>query len=157
MTLSLLIIPAVLIVVALASYATYLLLQLRKQNQAKAKAEADYQQQLKEKQNSVIADIRYIAAAMLEDRCELSEGVMRIARLFEVALLTERVSNHYPNLYTHFECIKDHPIKEQRKALAKQERMKLDLARMKSETALEAPILKEAESLQHFELAKFSH
>ena len=153
----LLTIIAFVIVVGLSAYATFLLLKLRKQSQAKAKAKQEYQQQMKAKQESVVEDIRYIAAAMLEERCELSEGVVRIARLFEVAMLTERVSSHYPNLYAHFDCIREHPIMEQRKALEKQERMKLDLVRMKSEAALEAPILKEAKQLQHFELAKFSH
>ena len=145
------------IIVGLAAYATKLLLQLRKQTQQQQELKQQKAEQAKAKKESILEDVRYIAAAMLEDRCELSEGVVRIARLFEVLSLTEQVNTRFPMLYQHFDVIREHPIMEQRKALPKRERMKLDMQRMKSEVALEAEILKEAEVLQHFKLESVLH
>ena len=145
-----------LIIVALATYATQLLLKLRKQTQEREIAQQARQATADAKRESVLTDIRYIAAAMIEDRCEISEGTFRIAKLFDTLSLSERVAADYPNLFTHFKRIKDHPIMEARKALPKQERMKLDLARMKSESELEAGILEDARKLANFQL-KASH
>ena len=145
------------IIVGLAAYATKLLLQLRKQTQQQQRLKQQKAEQAKVKKESVLEDVRYIAAAMLEERCELSEGVVRIARLFEVVSLTEQVNSRFPTLFQHFEVIREHPIMEQRKALPKRDRMKFDMQRMKSEVALEAAILKEAEVLQHFKLDSVLH
>ena len=148
----LLVIVALVIVVGLAAYATMLLIRLQKQTKAKQAAIAAQQQAIEERQQRVLDDIRYIALAMTEDRCEISEGVLRIAKLFEALSLTERVIDDFPATYEHFELIKSHPILEQRKTLPKQERMQLDLQRMKSEAALQDAILTEAKTLARFEL-----
>ncbi|MCH1920323.1 DUF2489 domain-containing protein [Shewanella sp. A3A] len=148
----LLVVVALVIVVGLAAYATMLLIRLRKQTQAKQAAMAAQQQAIQQRQQRVLDDIRYIALAMTEDRCEISEGVLRIAKLFEALSLTERVVDDYPATYQHYELIKTHPILEQRKALPKQERMQLDFTRIKSEAALQDDILSEAKTLAKFEL-----
>ncbi len=148
----LLVIVALIIVAGLAAYATMLLIRLRKQTQAKQAAIAAQQQAVQERQQRVLDDIRYIALAMTEDRCEISEGVLRIAKLFEALALTERVEADFPATYEHYELIKNHPILEERQALPKQERMKLDFHRMKSEAALQDNILNEAKTLANFVL-----
>ncbi|KFZ36295.1 hypothetical protein HR45_17160 [Shewanella mangrovi] len=148
----LLVVVALLIVVGLATYATMLLIRLQKQNKSRQAAINAQQQAIKERQQRVLTDIRYIAQAMTEDRCEISEGVLRIAKLFEALSLTERVEGDFPATYQHYELIKTHPILEQRAALPKQERMRLDLSRMKSEANLQQAILGEAKTLAKFEL-----
>ena len=145
-----LIILAALIIVALTAYATYLLIQVRKQQQLKLKRQQEQAQAAKAKSDEILDNIRYIATAMLEERCELSEGVMRIAKLFQHIGMAELVENQYPATFAHFEIIKAHPIKEQRKGLDKQQRMKLDYARMRSEGELETTILEEAKLLSEF-------
>ncbi|MCF1426477.1 MAG: DUF2489 domain-containing protein [Shewanella sp.] len=140
------------IILVLASYAAYLLFKLKKQREKIAKAKAEKQAEANAKREAILDDIRYIAKAMVDDRCELSEGVVRIARLFELLSLSERVAPDYPQLFTHFAVIKDHPIMDARKALPKQERMKLDLQRMKSEAEHEQAILAEARLLAQFSL-----
>lgn len=141
------------IIVALTTYATYLLLRVRKQNQVRVQQQQQQAAAAKAKSEELLDSIRYIAAAMLEERCEISEGVMRIAKLFNLVGMSELVSEKYPATFKHFEVIKDHPIKEQRKTLSKQQRMKLDFARMKSEAELEATILEEAKQLSQFDAA----
>ncbi|PKG57473.1 MULTISPECIES: DUF2489 domain-containing protein [unclassified Shewanella] len=138
------------IIVALTTYATYLLMRIRKQNQAKIKQQQEQAATAKAKSEELLDSVRYIAAAMIEERCELSEGVMRIAKLFNLVGMSELVSEQYPATFKHFEVIKEHPIKESRTALSKKQRMKLDFARIQSEGELESEILKEAKLLSQF-------
>ena len=144
---TLLIVIGAFIILGLAAYAASLLIKLKQQTQ-QLKAQQDAQQAATQaREHELLGNIHYIAAAMLEERCELSEGVMRIGKLFEILGQTEQVVPRYPSLFQHFEVIKAHPIMEQRKTLEKQQRMKLDLLRMKSEAALEAEINLEVQKL----------
>lgn len=139
------------ILVALTSYATFLLLKLKRQKQRQHAEQAARALTAKAKRAQVLDDIRYIATAMQEDRCEISEGVVRIGRLFEILSLSERVAPEFPALFQHFELIKDHPIMDARQALPKQQRMKLDLLRMKSEAALEQGISEDVKKLSSYQ------
>lgn len=146
MTTSLMIIGA-LIIIGLAGYAAHLLIKLKQQTRQQQAQLAAQQQAIEAREQELLGNIHYIAAAMLEERCELSEGVMRIGKLFGILGHTEQVISRYPALFAHFEVIEHHPIMAQRTALSKQQRMKLDFARMKSEAALEADINQEAQQL----------
>ncbi|AZG34242.1 MULTISPECIES: DUF2489 domain-containing protein [Shewanella] len=145
------IVIALLIIVALAAYATHLLLTLKRQTQANQQASSERKAKADERRQQILTDIRYIAAAMLEDRCELSEGVVRIGKLFDVLSLSEQVAPDFPNLFIHYDLIRNHPIMEARQALPKQQRMKFDFERMKSEAELEQVILEEAKSIAKFD------
>ena len=147
-----LIVLGFIIIVALSSYATFLLLKLKRQKQRQQVAHAEREIAANAKRAQVLGDIRYIATAMIEDRCEISEGVVRIGRLFEILSLSERVAPEFPSLFQHFELIKGHPIMEARQALPKQERMKLDLIRMKSEAELAEGINDDAKKLSDYQL-----
>lgn len=150
------IILATVVILALGGYAAFLLLKVKQQKQ-RQQAEHDAREAAASaKRAQVLEDIRYIATAMTEERCEISEGVVRIGRLFEILSLSERVSPEYPALFAHFELVKHHPIMEARQALPKQQRMKFDLERMKSEAALEDGIFADAKKLADFQL-KPSH
>lgn len=140
------------ILVGLSGYATYLLLQLKQQRQRQQAELAEREAKANAKRAQVLGDIRYIATAMLEDRCEMSEGVLRIGRLFEMLSLSERVAPEFPMLFKHFELIKAHPIMGARQALPKQQRMKLDYVRMKSEAELAHGINDEMKKLAHYQL-----
>ncbi|MGI2178648.1 DUF2489 domain-containing protein [Shewanella frigidimarina] len=145
------IVIALLIIVALATYAAHLLLTLKRKTQANQQALSKRKAKADERRQQILTDIRYIAAAMLEDRCELSEGVMRIGKLFDALSLSEQVMADFPNLFTHYELIRNHPIMEARKELPKQQRMKFDFERMKSEAELEQVILDEAKHIAEFD------
>ncbi|MCL1112293.1 MULTISPECIES: DUF2489 domain-containing protein [Shewanella] len=144
------IVIASLIIISLATYAAYLLLTLQRRTKANQQAQAQRQAKAEERKQQILTDIRYIAAAMLEDRCELSEGVVRIGKLFDALSMSEQVNSDFPNLFAHYDIIRDHPIMEARKALPKQQRMKFDLARMKSEAEREQAILDEAKRIAEF-------
>lgn len=147
---SIVIVAAIIIVLILAFYASHLLFKVKKQQQASLKANEQRTIEARAKKLQVLDDIKYIAAAMLEERCEPSEGVMRIAKLFGTLSMSEAMTVEFPHIFEHYDCIKDHPIKDARSALPKQQRMKLDLARMKSEAKLEQSLLEDAEKLKQF-------
>ena len=147
---SLVIALAIIVIVLLASYAGYLLLKVKKQQQDAVDAKQQRLDEAKAKKQQVLDDIKYIAAAMLEERCEPSEGVMRIAKLFEALSMSEQMAVEFPHIFEHYDCIKAHPIKEARKSLEKQQRMKLDLARMKSEAKLEQGLTEDAQKITQF-------
>lgn len=145
------IILGLVIIAILSGYAINLLLKIKQQKQLKQQNQQQQEQAANDRLEKLLDNIRYIAQAMLEERCELSEGVMRIAKLFGILGLSDKVSSDFPALFKHYDTIKDHPIKEQRKSLSKQQRMKLDYQRMLSESALEPAILKEAEHLSQYQ------
>jgi len=148
-----LIIIAIIVIIALSAYATTLLLKLKRQTANNQRILEERQAVANEHRQKVLTDIRYIAAAMLEDRCELSEGVVRIGKLFDALSMTEQVTPLFPQLFVHYQLIESHPIMEARKALPKQQRMKLDFARMRSEADLGDAILEEAKIIAEFEQA----
>ena len=137
-------------VITLACYASLLIFKLRKQTADKLAKQTELDIAHKAKLDEHLDSIRYIAAAMLDDRCELSEGVMRIAKLFGIISMSEQVAHDYPAIFKHFAVIESHPIMAKRKLLEKKARMKLDYARMCSEAELEAEILNEAKRLTIF-------
>ncbi|MCL1124428.1 DUF2489 domain-containing protein [Shewanella surugensis] len=136
------------IIALLSGYAISLVLKL-KQQKLLTKQVQQQQKAANERLEKLLDNIRYIAQAMLEERCELSEGVMRIAKLFDILGLSSKVALDYPVLFKHYNKIKDHPIKDQRKSLSKQQRMQLDYQRMCSESDLESAILEEVKRLIH--------
>ncbi|WP_299489695.1 DUF2489 domain-containing protein [uncultured Shewanella sp.] len=145
------IILALVIIAILSGYAINLLLKVKQQNQAAIQAKQAQEKAAQERVNKLLDNIRYIAQAMLEERCEISEGVIRIAKLFDILGLTEQVTPDYPSLFEHYNVIKTHPIKEQRKSLPKQQRMQLDYQRMRSESKLTVAILDEAKHLTQYQ------
>ncbi|BDM62747.1 hypothetical protein NFHSH190041_01990 [Shewanella sp. NFH-SH190041] len=141
---------AVIIILILSVYASMLLWRLKQQRNQQQQAQQAQHQAAEQKRERLLDDIRYIAKAMLEQRCELSEGVVRIVHLADMLSLSEQISADYPNLFAHFDVIRHHPIRDARQALPKQQRMQLDLTRMKSEAALEQGILAEMQLMQEF-------
>lgn len=133
-----LIVIAVLIIAAMLGYAVYLLLALQKQKKILHNARQARIQRLKD-------SIRIIAKAMLNDDCNLSEGVIRLKMLLEP--LGENRLNAYVAMYQLYETVMDMPTHEARRALKKNERMRLDLTRESKEAELEKKIKLELHQL----------
>ncbi|BEU05191.1 hypothetical protein OAG1_39910 [Agarivorans sp. OAG1] len=136
-------VAAVIIVSALAIYAALLVGRLIGQQKVIKNAVAKRNQNL-------VTDIRYIAKAMQEDRCGLSEGVIRISNLL-IALQTPQLidwAQRYPAVFQLYNAVKELPTHEARNKLPLQQRMRQDLQREAEEKALEKQILQEAEALE---------
>ncbi|QDF65612.1 DUF2489 domain-containing protein [Shewanella sp. SNU WT4] len=148
------IIAAFTIIVPLAAYAAILLWRLRQQQQHATQQALAIASAAKAKREQILGDISYIAQAVIEDRCELSEGVIRIGKLFGILSLSEQVMPQYPHLFRHFQRIASHPIRDDRKALDKQQRMRFDLQRIKSEAELAEGIMQEIQQIALHPLPK---
>ena len=132
-----LLLVAVCIIVGMIGYATYLLLALQKQKKA-------LQQARRTRINRINESIEIIAKAMLNGDCNLSEGVLRLKMLLEPVGMS--IKNHVTMLQL-YEVVETMPTHEARKALKKNERMRLDLQRESAEAALEKNIKLELHQL----------
>ena len=132
-----LLLVAVCIIVGMIGYATYLLLALQKQKKA-------LQQARRNRINRIKESIEIIAKAMLNGDCNLSEGVLRLKMLLEPVGMS--IKNHVTMLQL-YEVVETMPTHEARKALKKNERMRLDLQRESAEAALEKNIKLELHQL----------
>ena len=132
-----LLLVAVCIIVGMIGYATYLLLALQKQKKA-------LQQARRNRINRIKESIEIIAKAMLNGDCNLSEGVLRLKMLLEPVGMS--IKNHVTMLQL-YEVVETVPTHEARKALKKNERMRLDLQRESAEAALEKNIKLELHQL----------
>lgn len=132
-----LLLVAVCIIVGMIGYATYLLLALQKQKKA-------LQQARRNRINRIKESIEIIAKAMLNGDCNLSEGVLRLKMLLEPVGMS--IKNHVTMLQL-YEVVETMPTHEARKALKKNERMRLDLQRESAEAVLEKNIKLELHQL----------
>ncbi|XWY18894.1 DUF2489 domain-containing protein [Bisgaard Taxon 45] len=134
---TLLLILAVVIIVAMASYAGYLLVALQKQKKAITNIRAARSQRLTE-------SIVIIAKAMQTGDCNHSEGVIRLKMLLDP--LGKKLKD-YQAMYQLYEVVMDMPTHEKRRELKKNERMRLDLQRESAEADLEQKIRLELQQL----------
>lgn len=138
-----LIVLALAIIGLLGAYALYLQIKLKQHKTKLAQEELEAQAKLLEFQQNLIEDIRFIAQAMIQKQCDLTEGVLRIHNL--INRLDENIWNH-PQLkqtQLYYTQCADMPILEAYKQQTKQQKMQQDLKRVKLEQQYEQNILKE--------------
>ncbi len=142
-----LVILACAIVLGLGIYAGRLLFLVKVQNQKQQVARDN-------RISNIQQSIQTIAFAMVQQQCDLSEGVIRICRLLEALPLNPlpNYTERYPAVYQLFDLVKDYPTHEARAAQSKATRRKQDKERQEFESELENKILKEAELLRNFEV-----
>lgn len=133
-----LLILAILIILSMAGYAFYLWRQVQKQNALIKKKQSDRLLRL-------IESVELIARAMKQEQCDLSEGVIRLHYLLGV--LGQPQLADFPSMQALFAVVQDMPILDERKNLAKNERMKQDFARLRAEADLREKIHQEIDQL----------
>ena len=108
------------------------------------------QENLDKRNNVLIADIRFIANSMLQDQCELTEGVLRIHHLSDRLDSDIMRQVQFSNLHQHFNQTSDMPILEAYKALSKRDRFQLDKKRFQLEEANREAVLAEIQLLVEY-------
>ncbi|MDC0611202.1 DUF2489 domain-containing protein [Vibrio sp.] len=135
------------IIVALASYAAYLLLKLKKQKQLQA-------QQMKlaiQKRNAnIFENVETLCNVGIQGQCDLSEISIRVYCIMDYVQGEERVDfdKTYPAISELYHVVKDMPRGEERQALEKKERMQQNMQRMKAESRLSDSIVSELKALK---------
>lgn len=139
-----------LIVVGLAAYAGALLYRLKAQ---KVQQQQQQNDAVNARKVRITESVQIIAAAMQREECELSEGAIRIVKLLAAipSVQPQDWSARYPKLHAFYAEIQDMPIMDARAALAKQERMQLDLNRFRFEAEYIECVKPEIELLTGFE------
>ncbi|KHD24164.1 coproporphyrinogen III oxidase [Vibrio caribbeanicus] len=135
------------IILGLASYAGYLLLQLKKQKEL----QLQHQKLAIEKRNAnIFESVHVLCLAGIQGQCDLSEISIRLYNIMDYVQGDDRVDfdAEYPATSELFHIVKDMARGEERQNLVKKERMKQNLERHKAETRLQEAIIEELKRLQ---------
>ncbi|MCZ0760501.1 DUF2489 domain-containing protein [Vibrio diabolicus] len=147
MNVTLLAIAGVVIIIALASYAGYLLLQLKKQKELQLK----HQKLAIDKRNAnIFENVHTLCQAGIQGQCDLSEISIRVYSIMDYVQGEDRVDfdKTYPAISELYHIVKDMARGEERQQLAKKERMQQNLTRHKAESRLTDAIIEELKVLQ---------
>lgn len=147
MNVTLLAIAGVVIIIALASYAGYLLLQLKKQKELQLK----HQKLAIDKRNAnIFENVHTLCQAGIQGQCNLSEISIRVYNIMDYVQGEDRVDfdKTYPAISELYHIVKDMARGEERQQLAKKERMQQNLTRHKAESRLTDAIIEELKVLQ---------
>ncbi|WP_404764906.1 DUF2489 domain-containing protein [Vibrio alginolyticus] len=147
MNVTLLAIAGVVIIIALASYAGYLLLQLKKQKEFQLK----HQKLAIDKRNAnIFENVHTLCQAGIQGQCDLSEISIRVYNIMDYVQGEDRVDfdKTYPAISELYHIVKDMARGEERQQLAKKERMQQNLTRHKAESRLTDAIIEELKVLQ---------
>ncbi|WP_165312606.1 DUF2489 domain-containing protein [Vibrio ziniensis] len=147
MNVTLLVIVGAAIILGLASYAGYLLLQLKKQKTL----QQQHQFLAIEKRNAnIFESVNILCMAGIQGQCDLSEISIRVYNIMDYVQGEARVDfdAEYPAISELYHIVKDMPRGEARQGMAKQERMKHNLTRQKAEGRLNDTIIEELHALK---------
>lgn len=132
-----------LIIAALAGYAWHLLSKV-KANEASQKLEqAEAELKLRQHQEELVSDIRFIARSVVQQQCDITEGVLRVNYLLTGLDPDAWQLSEITTIRTHYDATKDMPILDAYKALNPKERFALDKRRLELEEAHKMSIEKE--------------
>ncbi|MFM5439909.1 DUF2489 domain-containing protein [Aeromonas enteropelogenes] len=138
-----------LILSGLAIYAGMLLARLKRQQEMQLQA-------IKARNERILDSVRVIAHAVLEGQCDYSEGAIRLTNLLDALQIKEgrAFAAEFPGLYGLYAKVKEMPTHEARRALKRNEVMKLDLERSGYEAELETQVLKDVAQLKELQLSQ---
>lgn len=156
-----LLVLACVIIITLASYATYLHLKvINKQKEAQEKDLAEKQQaqdNLDVRNNNLIADIRFIAQSIATEQCEITEGVLRIHHLADVLDTDIMKQVEFSTIHSHFNSCKGMAIKESYKNLPKKQRFQQDMTRFRLEKDNKDNIIKESALIMKYSFSSLKN
>ncbi|MBM7037628.1 DUF2489 domain-containing protein [Vibrio ulleungensis] len=143
---TLLIIVGIGIVVALATYAGYLLLQLKKQ---KALIAQQHKLAVEQRNAKIFESAHTLCLAGIQGQCDLSEISIRLCNVLDYVQGEQRVDvkQSLPATYELFDIVNDMARGESRQELPKKQRMQQTLTRHKAEARLNDAIIEELKVL----------
>ncbi len=144
------------IIIVLAFYAGKLLRQVKQQTALQQRAKAEHQQGLQKHDKKILDSVVIIVRAMKEEQCDFSEGCWRLSVLLDSLKTSSELAQQFPAIFALYERIKDLSILDSRKELAKKQRMKEDLQRIKAENDLHDDIQKDLDLLHQYAAERIS-
>lgn len=128
-TYAVLLITAIVIVAALAGYAWHLTRKVKAMQQRAQEEQARAELQLRERQQTLLQDIRFIARSVLEEQCEITEGVLRLGYLINALDPVAWELDELSAVRRHHELTSSMPILDAYKNLTRKEQFRLDKER----------------------------
>lgn len=141
---------AIAIVLALAGYAGWLHWKLYQHRQRMTEQTAEYERQKLAHQDYLIESIRIIAANMVDEDLNLSEGAIRLKFLLDGLGLPEEEREKFRALDELYEQVREFDTHDARKALAAKERLRQDRSREAHERDHRSRVLEVASTLRNY-------
>jgi hypothetical protein len=134
------------IILALAGYASSLLMKLKKQKELQ---ERHRKLAIQKRNVNIFDNVVLLCQASLQEQCDYSEMSIRLYCIMDYLQDDDRidVEKEYPALSELYHVVKDMPRGDKRQALAKQDRMKDNLIRTKAEARLQDAVKIEIQQL----------
>ncbi len=124
-----LMILGLLIIALLAGYAWHLTRKVNAVKQRHQEEEAQAALQLRNRQLELLQDIRFIARSVLDEQCEITEGVLRIQYLLSALDPAVWEQDELRAVRSHYQSTASMPILDAYKQLPRKEQFKLDQQR----------------------------
>lgn len=144
------IVLAVILIVSLASYAGKLLLAVKAQTKANKLQLLQREQLLQAHDEKILLSVAIIVKAMQAQQCDLSEGCWRTSVLIDSLNTSTQLAAKFPAIYGLYSKVKDMAIMDERKKIAKQQRMREDYNRLKFEAEYQEAIFQDLKLLAEF-------
>lgn len=132
-----------LIIALLAGYAWHLTRKVKAVTQRQQQEEAQAALQLRNRQLELLQDIRFVARAVLDEQCEITEGVLRIQYLLSALDPTVWEQDELRTTRSHYQSTASMPILDAYKQLPRKEQFRLDQQRWALEQENKAIIERE--------------
>lgn len=142
---------AIIIISALAAYAWYLTQKVKTFERQQQEEEAQAALQLRKHQEELVKDIQFVARSVVQEQCEITEGVLRIHYLLNG--LDPDVWQHQEleAVRNHYLASKDMPILDAYKALTPKQQFDLDKERLSLEQQHKTQISRELNWLSNYQ------
>lgn len=142
-TILLLSVLAIAIIAGLSFYAWRLTRQVNALQVAQREEEAAGELNIRQHQEELVNDIRFIARAVVAGQCEITEGVIRTHYLLHGLDADVWAREELNMIRNHFDATRDMPILQAYKELSRKEQFALDSRRLKLEEKHKAAIERE--------------
>ncbi|TNC88893.1 DUF2489 domain-containing protein [Thalassolituus sp.] len=138
-----LLIAAAIVILALAGYALHLTRQVKKMQAEQRAEEAEAELQLRKYQEGLVQDIRFIASSVVQEQCDITEGVLRIQYLLNGLDPAVWEMQELKTVRDHYEATRTMPILEAYKALTPKQQFAIDRERLRLEDQNKASVTRE--------------
>ncbi|NVK36385.1 MAG: DUF2489 domain-containing protein [Gammaproteobacteria bacterium] len=145
-----LIAAAAVIILGLSAIAAYYIIKLNQVKKAQAEQIKKNKAAWQKHRDELASDLRFIANAMLQGQCEITEGCLRIKVLMDRLDDELQHKPEFKTIQSHFAQTIQMPTHEAYKALSKQEQFKLDKTRYGLEAKNKDQILIEVQTLAEY-------
>ncbi len=151
-----LLISALVIISVLAGIAIWMWSQVLKQQKIQRDNQAKIEKMAQEKREYIIESVRVIAANVVDEGLNISEGSIRLKVLIDNLNLPDEEKIHFDAFDKLYEQVKDLDTHQARKQLSKEKRKEQDSLRIRYEKLYEGEVLKAAQKAREFPFEKFA-